>query len=67
MKTRLVFLIIAMVWVGGTSLEVDARRIHLTPEQKSQLAKAQTVLIEVLALTEKGAQEAGPLAATVQK
>jgi hypothetical protein len=56
-----------MVWVGGTALEADARRIHLTPEQKTQLAKAQTVLIEVLALTERGAQEAGPLAATVQK
>lgn len=31
-----------------------ARRTHLTPEQKSQLAKAQTVLVTVLALTEKG-------------
>lgn len=31
-----------------------ARRTHLTPEQKSQLAQAQTVLVTVLALTEKG-------------
>ncbi len=31
-----------------------ARRTHLTQEQKSQLAQAQTVLVTVLALTEKG-------------
>lgn len=32
----------------------EARRIHLTPEQQTQLAKANTVLVRVLALTEKG-------------
>ena len=32
----------------------DARRIHLTPEQKTQLANANIVLVKVLALTEKG-------------
>ena len=31
-----------------------ARRSHLTPDQKSRLAQAQTVLVTVLALTEKG-------------
>ena len=31
-----------------------ARRTHLTPEQKSQLAQVQTILVTVLALTEKG-------------
>ena len=32
----------------------EARRIHLTPEQQAQLANANSVLITVLALTEKG-------------
>ena len=31
-----------------------ARRTHFTPEQKAQLEKVQTVLIKVLALTERG-------------
>ena len=31
-----------------------ARRTHLTAEQKGQLEKAQTILVSVLALTEKG-------------
>jgi hypothetical protein len=67
MKSCRVCLIIAMLWLGGTAPEAEARRIHLTPEQKTQLAKAQTVLVEVLALTEKGRYDASPLAATVKK
>ncbi len=33
---------------------IEARRIHLTPEQQSQLANANSVFVRVLALTEKG-------------
>ena len=57
---------IFLMWSLG-SPSVEARRIHLTAEQKAQLEKAQTVLVEVVALTEKGAYDAGPLLATVQK
>lgn len=42
-----------------------ARRTHLTPEQKSQLAQTQTVLVAVLALTEKGRVEHTALEAIV--
>lgn len=67
MKVWPVFFIIfiVMMWgLGGTSIE--ARRIHLTAEQKAQLEKAQTVLVEVLALTEKGTYDASQLTATVK-
>ncbi|MGE0472106.1 MAG: HEAT repeat domain-containing protein [Nitrospirales bacterium] len=57
----LILLVVGCFW----ALPTEARRIHLSPEQKLQLEKAQTVLVEVLALTEKGAQDATPLTATV--
>jgi HEAT repeat protein len=44
----------------------DARRVHVTPEQKAQLANARTVFVEVLALTEKGPYDASPLTQTIQ-
>ena len=31
----------------------ESRRVHLTPEQQAQLANADSILIRVLALTEK--------------
>jgi len=43
-----------------------ARRTHFTPEQKAQLAKVQTVLIKVLALTERGRGDAAPLEEVVK-
>ena len=43
----------------------EARRIHLTPEQQSQLAKANTILLNVLALTEKGPVDNSPLLKTI--
>jgi hypothetical protein len=64
MKRWSVFLIFAILCVGAS--ESEARRIHLTPEQKTQLEKAQTVLVEVLALTEKGTYDPSPLVATVK-
>ena len=43
----------------------EARRTHLTPEQQSQLAKANTILLNVLALTEKGPTDNSPLLETI--
>lgn len=38
-----------------------AYRDYFTPEQKEQLAKIQTVLVEAVALTDKGSVDAGPI------
>ncbi|MDT3779892.1 HEAT repeat domain-containing protein [Nitrospira sp. MA-1] len=65
MKAWPVFLIFAMLWVDGT--QSDARQISPTTEQKTKLETAQIVLVEVLALTEKGRYDAQPLTATVKK
>ncbi len=43
----------------------EARRIHLTPEQQTQLAQANTILLNVLALTEKGPVDNSPLLKTI--
>lgn len=45
----------------------DARRDVLTAEQKEKLEKVQTVLIEVIAITEHGPTDPGPLTDTVSK
>ena len=64
MKAWSVFFIFVILGVGG--MVSEARQIPLTPEQKTQLENAQTVLVEVLALTEKGSYDPSPLAATVK-
>jgi hypothetical protein len=66
MKIWPIFFIIILMWCFGVT-STEAGRIHLTAEQKAQLEKAQTVLVEVLALTEKGAHDASPLIATVKE
>jgi len=43
------------------SSPVQAYRDYLTAEQKAQLEKIQTVLIEAIALTDKGTVDAGPI------
>ena len=43
----------------------EARRIHLTPEQQAKLAKADSILIKVLALTEKGPADPMPFLKTI--
>lgn len=43
----------------------EARRIHLTPEQQTQLANANSVLIRALALTEKGPANSSSLIETM--
>jgi HEAT repeat protein len=44
-----------------------AYRDYFTPEQKSQLANIRTVLVEVLALTDTGEADAGPLVQTIAR
>ena len=44
-----------------------AYRDYFSPEQKAQLAKIQTVLVEAIALTDKGAIDAGPIAEVVTR
>lgn len=45
----------------------DAYREYFTAEQKAQLDKINTVLVEVLALTDKGPGDAGPLMSVVSR
>ena len=59
MKTWLI--ILACFFSVLTTTQSDARRTYLTSEQKLQLAKVQTVFANVIALTEKGRQDATPL------
>ena len=58
-------ILLSLFLVLSMGQESDARRIHLTPDQKAQLAKAETVLIDVLALTEKGPHETASLRDTI--
>lgn len=44
----------------------DARRIHLSSEQQAQLAKANSILVQVIALTEKGPVDFTPFLETIQ-
>ncbi len=44
----------SVIFIGFMITPSEARRIHLTPEQKAQLANANSILVTVLALTEKG-------------
>lgn len=60
-------LLLTLGILGLEGTELEARRIHLTAEQKIHLENAQTILIEVLALTERGARDSRELAATVQQ
>ncbi|HZS10919.1 MAG TPA: HEAT repeat domain-containing protein [Nitrospirales bacterium] len=48
-------------------ITTSAYRDYFTAEQKEQLAKAQTVLVEVLALTDKGPVDAKAIADTVTR
>jgi hypothetical protein len=57
------FALILLCCLGAAFVSpTTAYREYFTTEQKTQLAKIQTVLIEVLALTDKGTVDAGPLA-----
>jgi DNA-binding transcriptional ArsR family regulator len=60
-------LILTLGIFGVERTEVEARRIHLTTEQKTQLENTRTILLEILALTEKGVRDSSELATTVQQ
>ncbi|WP_447978880.1 HEAT repeat domain-containing protein [Candidatus Nitrospira bockiana] len=61
----LMALLALWVWLGtGTSW---AYREYFTPEQKEQLAKAQTVLVEAIAITDKGSVPATAIAETMRR
>ena len=49
--------IMAFLCVVLSSIPCDARRTHLTAEQKAQLEKVQIIFVKVIALTEKGRQD----------
>ncbi len=49
-----------------TTTPSDARRTHLTAEQKTQLENVQTIFVNVLTLTEKGRTDSTPIANIVK-
>ena len=59
-------IIISFLLVFITVQDGNARRIHITPDQKAQLAKVQTVLVQALALSEKGPIDGTAFLQTVQ-
>ncbi|MDX1410591.1 MAG: HEAT repeat domain-containing protein [Nitrospirales bacterium] len=59
--------LLIVFFVLSSVSESLARRTHFTPEQKAQLMKVQTVLIKVLALTERGRGDARPLEEVVKR
>lgn len=58
MRASLLFLLCTTLFLSSPSW---AYREYLTTEQKAHLAKIQTVLVEAIALTDKGAVDAGPI------
>jgi hypothetical protein len=60
---RTLFFLIMILTVGIE--QAEGRRDAFTPEQRSQLQKADRVLVEVVAITDKGSVEPGPLADVV--
>jgi hypothetical protein len=58
MGGSLILLLVALLWSGSESL---ARREIRTAEQKQQLRQIQRVLVEVLALTDRGQVDSTPL------
>ena len=60
-------LITSLVCAGLPLAPAFAYRDYFTPEQKSQLAKIQTVLVEAIALTDKGSVDSGAIAAVAMR
>ena len=61
MRIGLLLTSLALLALTIGSSPVQAYRDYLTAEQKAQLEKIQTVLIEAIALTDKGTVDAGPI------
>src|SRR6476620_10901930 len=62
MRIGFLLSILALIGSAAFSPPVEAYRDYLTTEQKAQLEKIQTVLVEAIALTDKGPVDAAPLA-----
>jgi hypothetical protein len=60
---RIGFLLSILALIGSVAFSspAEAYRDYLTAEQKAQLEKIQTVLVSVIALTDKGPVDAAPL------
>lgn len=56
-------LLLVLMW----STDSEARRIYITPEQKSQLSQIQTIWVSALALSEKGLAPHGGILEVVQR
>ncbi len=69
MKNRPVVVIICAFFSVSLILvpQSSARRTHVTPEQKEQLRKAQTIFVNALALTEKGQTDSEQLQTLVSQ
>ncbi|HJU03771.1 MAG TPA: HEAT repeat domain-containing protein, partial [Nitrospiraceae bacterium] len=70
MMMRAVQVATVAVWLGIAWFPTEvswAYREYFTQEQRDQLAKAQTVLVEVIVITDKGAVPAEALAETVRR
>lgn len=65
--TRDKVLFIAGLFAAALSSPSLAYRDYFTVEQKAQLEKIETVLVEAIALTDKGATDAGPFAEVVSR
>ena len=55
-------IIVGLISAGLTLSPAFAYRDYFTPEQKAQLAKIQTVLVEAIALTDKGSVDSSAIA-----
>jgi hypothetical protein len=60
---RIGFLLSVLALIGSVALfsPAQAYRDYLSAEQKAQLEKIQTVLVEAIALTDKGPVDAAPI------
>ena len=63
----LIIAVIVSGVMGGWVSPAGAYREYFTPEQKAQLDKIQVVLVELLALTDKGGGDSGPLGSVVSR
>ena len=61
MRIGLLLSILALIGSAAFTSPAEAYRDYLTIEQKAQLEKIQTVLVEAIALTDKGPVDAAPL------
>jgi len=55
------YILMSLLLLGISVSSASAYREHFTPEQKARLEKIQTILVEVMALTDKGDADSGSL------